>query len=410
MQSTRAEPKEKGNGGKTSPFLGSGSTRAERIIEIFALLVAIGFALSIVNQGLFERADFFLPTYDNSMLHAGRARFVMDTGFYPSLELVFGGVTPTYHVPAYPSLVAAFGELSGLSWFWSIRVIALLFAVLLPLAAYCLAKRASGGNAFAGAAAAFMILLTAGVSTWGMRTTPISLGVITVLALLWLVLERNWLLVVFGGVMLALTHQPSLLAFFGTMCVFFIASNAGAAWAFLRKSGSWTKREAGEFLKSLDWLPFVGGAAALLPYLAWHISKTGLTCLTLKCLPQGNSHEFGESVNLVDYFKPFKDAADNVSGGVQTFFVNVPQFLGLIGVLWVAFDKRVDGRAKLLLYSWLLWTLLLVKNDVFGIGVFTQRFLTFFDESVAIFAGVFVGGLLVLVCSVLEKRFSSNTA
>ncbi len=271
---------------------------------------------------------------------------------------------------------------------------------MLPLAAYCLAKRVSGGNAFAGAAAAFFILLTAGVSTWGMRTTPISLGVIAVIALLWLVLERNWVLVVFGGVMLALTHQPSLLTFFGALCFFFAASNAGAAWGFLRKSGAWTKREASEFLKSLDWLPFVGALAALLPYLAWHIEKTGLGCLTLKCLPQGASHEFGESVNLADYF------------GVvpEKLAPKIPQALALFGVVWVAFDKRVDGRAKLLLYSWLLWTLLLVKNELFGIGVFTQRFLTFFDEAVAVFAGIFVGGLLVLLCSVVEKRFSSNTA
>jgi hypothetical protein len=47
---------------------------------------------------------------------------------------------------------------------------------------------------------------------------------------------------------------------------------------------------------------------------------------------------------------------------------------------------------------------------LFGIGVFTQRFVTFFDEAVAVFAGIFVGGLLVLACSFLEQRFSSNAA
>jgi hypothetical protein len=388
------------NAGIAKPFLGGGATRAERALELLALLVAIGFSLSIVSQGLFEKADFFLPTYDNSMLHAGRARFIIDYGTYPNRELVFGGVTQTYHVPAYPSLVAGFAELSGLNWLWAIRVIALVFAVLLPLAFYCFARRASGGNAFAGAAAAFFALLTASLTTWGMRTTPISLGVITVVALLWLVLERNRVLVVLGSVVLAFTHQPSLLAFFGTACIFFVASNAGAAWKFLRKSAAWTKRELSDLLRGLDWLPLAGALAALLPYLAWHVSKTGFGCLTLKCLPQGQSKEFGEAVNLAAYF------------GVvpQKIAPKLPQALALFGVVWVALDKRIEGKAKLLLFSWLLWTLLLVKNELFGIGVFTQRFVTFFDEAVAVFAGIFVGGLLVLACSFLEQRFSSNAA
>ncbi|MEM0475587.1 MAG: hypothetical protein QW343_02215, partial [Candidatus Norongarragalinales archaeon] len=341
---------------EAQPFVGGGATRAERALEALALLIAVGFSLSLVTQGLFEKADFFLPTYDNSMLHAGRARFIIDYGKYPDRELVFGGLTPTYHVPAYPALVAGLALLAGINWLWAIRVIALVFAVLLPLAFYCIAKKVSGGNAFAGAAAAFFALLMAGLTSWGMRTTPISLGVISVVALLWLVLERQWVLVLLGSVMLAFTHQPSLLVFFGTMCLFFAATNAGAAWSFLKKSGAWTKREFNKLLRGLDWLPFVGAFAALLPYLAWHISKTGLGCLTLKCLPQAQSKEFGEPVNLADYF------------GVvpQKIAPKLPHFLALFGFVWVAFDKRIEPQAKLLLYSWLLWTLLLVKNELFG--------------------------------------------
>ncbi len=406
MKSPKSESEEAGYGAgmrraaAAGQFAGGGATRAERALELIALLVAVGFSLSLVSQGLLEKSDFFLPTYDNAMLHAGRARFVIDYGFYPDRELVFGGVTPTYHVPAYPALAAAFAELSGLNWLWAIRVLALLFAVLLPLAFYCLARRASGGNAFAGAAAAFFALLSTGLTTWGMRTTPISLGVIAVVFLLYFVLERNWPLVIAGSVMLAFTHQPSLLAFFGAMCFFFAASNAGAAWNLLKRKAAWTKEEFASLLKSLDWLPLAGALAALLPYLAWHVSKTGLGCLTLKCLPQGNTHEFGEAVNLADYF-----------GAVpEKLAPKLPQAFALFGVAWVAFDKRVDGRTKLLLYSWILWTLLLVKNELFGIGVFTQRFLTFFDEAVAVFAGVFVGGLLVLLCGFLETRFSSDAA
>ncbi|MFH0973635.1 MAG: hypothetical protein V1817_02515 [Candidatus Micrarchaeota archaeon] len=383
---------------KNRAFFGGGSTRAERLLELIALLVAVGFAFSLVVPGLFEKADFFLPTYDNSMLHAGRARFVIDTGFYPDRELVFGGVTPTYHVPAYPALVAAFSELSGLNWLWTIRVIALLFAALLPLAVYCLAKRASGGNAFAGAAAAFFVLLTGSLTTWGMRTTPISLGVIAVVMLLYFVIERNWPIVIFGSVMLAFTHQPSLLTFFGSMCVFFVFSNFGAALSFLKKSAAWTRGELIEFAKSLDWLPFAGALAALLPYLAWHISKTGLGCLTLKCLPQGASKEFGEPVNLAEYF------------GIELnkLAPKLPHALALLGVFWIIIDERIGKREKALLLAWFLFSILLVKNELFGIGVFTQRFVTFFDEAVAVFAGIFVGGIVAFACYFLEKQLSAK--
>jgi hypothetical protein len=89
------------------------------------------------------------------------------------------------------------------------------------------------------------------------------------------------------------------------------------------------------------------------------------------------------------------------------FAPKFPAFFALLGVAWLAFDKRASGEAKLLLFSWLLTCVILVKNDLLGIAVFTQRFVTFFDEAVAVFAGLFVGGILVFACSVLEKRFAS---
>ena len=40
------------------------------------------------------------------------------------------------------------------------------------------------------------------------------------------------------------------------------------------------------------------------------------------------------------------------------------------------------------MYSWVIATLLLTKNDLFGIDIFMDRFLTFFIESLIIVGGI----------------------
>ena len=104
------------------------------------ILIFFLVALTIAYNEYFEVASYFLPSYDNPMLHAGRARVIIETGHYAETEVVFGGVTKTYHVPFYPSLVAGTSMLSGLDWAWSERLIGLLMAILLPFSFYCLAK------------------------------------------------------------------------------------------------------------------------------------------------------------------------------------------------------------------------------------------------------------------------------
>lgn len=327
-------------------------------LEFVALAIVVLFSVALTYAGFFDDASYLLPSFDNALLHSGRVRFVDDTGFWIPFELVFGGQTPSYHVPAYASIVAALGELTGLNWLWAIRLFALLMAVLLPVGFYVLGKALS--NWQAGVAAAFLVLLSPGVMTWGTRPSAISLGVVLVVFLLFFLLQKRWVAFLLGAFVLALTHPPSLLVFFGT---------SGLYWTLqvLRRGVDVSKAK-----KYLLELPLVGAMTGFLTYVAWHVSLTGTSCLYFQCLPQLGAREFGARVDLV----------------AKAF--TLPYAAGYLGVAWIWFSKA-DWDKKLLVAAWLFATLLLVKNDVFGVGVFTERFVTFFEMALALSGGLLVG-------------------
>lgn len=368
-------------------------------IEFLAFLVLLAFSYGIVYNGLFVKADYFLPTYDNAMLHSGRARVVLETSHWAEMELVFGGITKSYHVPSYPVLVASTSLLTGLNWLWSVRLVALLFAFLLPTTFFFLAKKLSGGNWFAGCAAAFFAMNSSALMTWGERTSPISLGVILVPALLYFFLKREFLPLFLGCIVLALTHQPSLLTFVAITSLFFVFDSLRAFASskdFVKKTllSHSFKHALTDFFKEVDAFAFLAPFTAFAVYIVWHLRQTGLSCIDFNCLPQLSAHEYGSSVDLTQYFSAFTT------------------FPALLGVLWIWFiDKNIGVREKTLLYAWLIACLLLIKNDLLGFAVFTERFVTFFDEAVAVFAGVFVGcayySLVGFVENFVEKKVVS---
>lgn len=336
-----------------SGFLGFGVT-----LEFLSLGVVMLFSLALSYAAFFVDASYLLPSFDNALLHSGRVRYVYDAGFWIPYELVFGGVAPSYHVPAYASLVSALAHVTGLNWLWAIRLFGLLMAVLLPLGFYLLGKELS--NWQAGVAAAFLVLLSNGVMTWGTRPSAISLGLVLVVFLLYFVLKGMWPAVVLGAFVLGLTHPPSLLVFFGA---------SGLYWTLtVLRRGVDVSRFTGYLLE----LPLVGSLVGFGTYVAWHVSLTGTSCLWFQCLPQLGAREFGASVDLVGKA------------------LSLPYALGYLGVAWLLFSKA-DWDKKFLVAAWLAATLLLVKNDVFGVGVFTERFVAFFEMALALSGGLVLG-------------------
>lgn len=393
------------------------------LLQAACMVAALAFGFALAWNGLFNDAGFYTPTFDNAMLWAARARIIGDTGHYAETEVVFGGVTKTYHVPFWPSLVAGFQALSGLNLYWAIRAVSLVQILLLGLAVYLLAKKVSGGSKLAGATAAFLAYNSPNLMTWGTRTTPISWGVVLLAFGLWAVAEKRTWLAALTAIALAFDHQPSLLVFVVSLFLFFAASNAKKLGDAIKQ-----KMSAQKFLRAVETAPVAAGLVAFFSYMAWHVRQTGFSCLTFSCLPQAGAREFGKSIPLAPFVTKFPSAfgavgvaavvvsslqeqtkekkacgvAGIVACGAGVFLPSVALlFAGVLLLLYALSELHEE----LLLMCFIAGALLLVKNDALGAGVFTERFLTHLDEALAV-----AGGCLAARIVGMLESFENNSA
>jgi hypothetical protein len=357
---------------------------ADELLKAAGLVILLGLAFSIAYWGMFDKAARFLPTWDNSMLHAGRAVFIMETGHYAEKEVVFGGVTPTYHLPAYPALVAGTALLTGLDFAWTERLLAIALTMLLAFAFYAIAKGISG-DWRAGVIAAILALSSTNLMTWGTRNSPIGLGNALLPIALYLLLKRRTLAAFLCALVIALDHQPTLLVFAFSAFLFFLWEYL-TSLPLLPKAKLSLEKLFSNILHPDVLTASVAGLAAFLTYMAWHVRQTGLTCLNFSCLPQFGAKEFGKSIDFLDYFS------------------KSPQAIALLGILLLPFSNA-PNRNKALAFAWLFACILLVKNDLLGIGAFTERFLTYLDGVAAVFAGV---GIAIVLSWIENEKKPAN--
>jgi hypothetical protein len=214
--------------------------------------------------------------------------------------------------------------------------------------------------------------------TWGTRNSPIGLGNVLLPIALYLLLTRRTLAAALCGLVIALDHQPTLLVFILTAFLFFL-------WEYstnLPKSKPSVKGLLSNIMHPEVLTAALSGLVAFLMYMAWHVRQTGLSCLNFSCLPQFSAKEFGKSIDFVDYFS------------------KSPQAFALLGIVLLPLS-RAPNRNKALAFAWLVACILLVKNDLLGIGTFTERFLTYLDCAVAVFGGV---GIAIALSWVAGKK------
>ncbi len=348
----------------------------DELLKTTGLVILLGLAFSIAYWGMFDVAGRFLPTWDNSMLHAGRAVFIMETGHYAEMEVVFGGVTRTYHLPAYPALVAGTALLTGLDFAWTERLLTMVLSTLLAFAFYAVAKGISG-DWRAGVIAGIFALSSTNLMTWGTRNSPIGLGNALLPIALYLLLKRRTLAAALCALVIALDHQPTLIVFALSAFLFFVYEYLSS----LPRANLSVGRIFSNIMHPEVLTASLAGLAAFLTYMAWHVRQTGLACLNFSCLPQFGAKEFGKSIDFLDYFS------------------KSPQAIALLGILLLPLSKA-PNRNKALAFAWLLACIILVKNDLLGIGAFTERFLTYLDGVVAVFAGVGIA----IVLSWMENK------
>jgi hypothetical protein len=217
-------------------------------------------------------------------------------------------------------------------------------------------------HASAAVCALFFLIISPEMTIFTIRALPELLGLFMLpLTLVFVLANRTEgafklnayvaLSVVFAAVT-ALTHQMTLL----TLALVL------AAYALTQI------KNKNEFLKA-----FIPLVAVLAVYALWQVYT--LHTVSILGLSQVKYHE-GTPVDFL--------ASEFRVGFFERAGVLLLPFAA-IGIAWL---ERNKTNKRFLLYAWIIASLLLTKNDLLGIGIFMDRFLTFFIEALIVAAGI----------------------
>jgi len=321
------------------------------IAALFVLYVS--YRLSVLR-------GYIIPTYGNTLYHVGIERLTLESGHYPTQELSYNGGFPNFYVPAYRLLIASQSLLSGLDP----MVVSGLVTILLAIAVFCVVYAFTKQLVHAGAAvgALFFLTLSPEMTIFTIRALPELLGLFTFLLTLFFVMANKTdvpfqfnvyvALSVVAAAVTALTHQITLLTLAVVLAVYALTQ----------------VKNRSEFLKAVCPL-----FAVLVAYGLWQLYS--LHTLSILGLAQVKYHE-GTPVDFL--------ASEFRVGFFERAGLIVLPF-AFIGLGWL---ERNKANKRFLLYSWILASLLLTKNDLLGINIFMDRFLTFFVGSLIIAAGI----------------------
>jgi hypothetical protein len=320
----------------------------------------IGLFILFFSYHLNVLRGYVIPTYGNTLYHVGIERLTLESGYYPTQELSYNGGFPHFYVPAYRLLIASQSLLSGIDP----MVVSGLVTITLSVAVFCIIYTFTKQLVHASAAvcALFFLIISPEMTIFTIRALPELLGLLMLpLTLVFVVANRIEgsfklnayvaLSVIFAAVT-ALTHQMTLL----TLALIL------AAYALTQV------KNKNEFLKAV--VPLV---TVLAVYALWQVYT--LHTVSILGLSQVKYHE-GTPVDFL--------ASEFRVGFFERAGVLLLPFAA-VGLAWL---ERNRTNKRFLLYSWVIASLLLTKNDLLGIGIFMDRFLTFFVEALVVTAGI----------------------
>jgi hypothetical protein len=325
-----------------------------RYVAILALFILfVSYRLNVLG-------GYVIPTYGNTMYHVGIERLTLETGHYPTQELSYNGGFPNFYVPAYRLLIVSQSAFSGIdpmvmSGLMTIALATAVFGVI-----YAFSKQLVGASA--AVCALLFLTLSPGMTIFTIRALPELLGLVMFPLTLFFILKNRTegpfqfngyvALSVIAAAVTALTHQITLLVLALVLAVYALTQI----------------KNRDEFFKAI--VPLV---ALIAVYGLWQVYS--LHTLSILGIAQVKYHEG----TPVDFFA----SAFSVGFFDEAGLLVLP--FSAIGLFWLERNK-VDKR--FLVYSWVIATLLLTKNDLLGIDIFMDRFLTFFIESLIIVGGI----------------------
>jgi hypothetical protein len=329
-------------------------------VTVLRYVVIVALFILFLSYRLNVLGGYVIPTYGNTMYHVGIERLTLETGHYPTQELSYNGGFPNFYVPAYRLLIVSQAAFTGIDPMVMSGLMTIALAIAVFGVIYAFSKQLLGASA--AVCALFFLTLSPEITIFTIRALPELLGLVMFPLTLFFVMKNRKegpfqfngyvALSVIAAAVTALTHQITLLILALVLAVYALTQI----------------KNRNEFLKAI--VPLVASIAV---YGLWQVYS--LHTLSILGLSQVRYHEG----TPVDFFA----SAFTVGFFDRAGLLVVP--FAAIGLVWLEI-KKVEKR--FLLYSWVIATLLLTKNDLLGIHIFMDRFLTFFVESLIIAGGV----------------------
>ncbi|HEY3421732.1 MAG TPA: hypothetical protein VGK13_01140 [Methanocellaceae archaeon] len=343
---------------------------------ILILFVALWYRMGIIES-------YIIPTYGNTMYHVGIEREAVETGFYPTTELSYGGGFPNFYVPAYRLLIASMSVATGIDPMIMSGLMTIVLALFILLAIYVLTYQLSK-NKYVALFSAFFFVMSPELTIFTMRALPELLGLFLIPLTIYFMMKKEWAFAIIGSIVTALTHQMTLATLVGIIGMYAVLQLAWAGWLYYRSR----KDTQVAYMDKLKYaiMCFVTAFMPCATYGLWQVYSLGT--LSIFGIAQVVNKE-GNVVDLPLFLR---------SG----IFVLIFFAIGLASILYGWWTSRtekakpaeasgygfsLDTNAVLLILSWLIVTLVLMKNDLLGIHIFMDRFFTFFVIMAVIVAG-----------------------
>ncbi|MFH1056670.1 MAG: hypothetical protein V1717_02640 [Candidatus Micrarchaeota archaeon] len=344
---------------------------SEKRLVLIALALAI--AVSIFSHSMIWR-EWYYPTYGNTNVHVAFAQHLLKHGEYPlQNDYSYGGGIPSLYVPGYRIVLAGTMALVGNADFAQ-RLLVMLFALLLPIGFFLLARELFGN--IAGIAAAFFASLPSELLIYTVRPLPQALGLVLLPFAFYAIAANKKKTALALTLAIALVHQEAIV---------FLAAGA-FAFAFFSFAVKFTETKKISLPKEAGWTALLCWALALVAYAGWHFFVLGN--VNVFDLAQFSQHE-GNAVAFNYYLEK------------TGLVVGIGGILGL--VLLTARNALQPKEKELLLIALALTGFLFVKNDLLGVKVFMDRFLVFLQIPLAILAAFVLKEALAYTTQFAEK-------
>ena len=325
-------------------------------------------------------SEWYYPTYGNTNVHVAFAQHMLRHWEYPlANDYSYGGGIPALYVPGYRILLAITGGIFGIDL--AQRLLVMLFALLLPIGFFLFARELFGD--YAGVIAAFFASLPTELLVYTVRPLPQALGLALLPFAFYAIAADKRKTALALTLAIALIHQEA------------VAFLAAGAFAFAALDFAFKVVEKKKIVlpEKSAWTALLCWAVALMAYVGWHFIATGNP--NVFGIAQFQHHEGG--VVSPEYLLEKTGYAVGV--------------LSVLGIVFLAFRNAFGNASKnkvfskeLFLAALVITGVLFVKNDVFGIRVFMDRFVVFLQIPLVVLAAL---GLAQLLCYVLH--FDSKT-